>query len=93
MKGIPRWRLKSLQIGDAVQEIGVLVKHEFVALAQNRKEPPPCFDPVLHAASLERNALSFVSPGLLRELNRVFPVLKASELHHNEKVVGHTGVC
>lgn len=93
-------RLKVLQISDAVQQICILVKHQLVTLVQNRQEPPPCFQPVPDVEPLEQNPLGFVSPAtleragalLLGELNQVFPVLKASEFHHNEQIVGAIGV-
>lgn len=90
-----------LQMGDAVQQIGVLVKHELVTFVQNGQKPPPCFGPVLDTASLEQNPFSFVGPvtlgppraRLVRELDQVFSVLKASKVDHHEKIKGHVGLC
>lgn len=83
-----------------MQQVGVLVKHEFVAVIQYRQKPPPCFLPVPHTPPLEHNSLGFVSAltlgpprtRRLRELNGVLPVLKAGELNHKEKVVGGVGL-
>ena len=93
-------RLKSSQIGDAVQQIGIFVKHELVTVIQNRQKPPSCFRPVLHAEPLKPDPLRLISvrtlglcgARLLRELNQVLPVPEAREFHHDEKVVGSVGL-
>lgn len=97
---ISRQRLKVLQISDAVQEICILVKHQLVTFVQDRQEPPPRFQRVPDVASLKQNPFCLIRPAtlgparalLLRELNQVFPVLKASEFHHDEQVVSHIGL-
>lgn len=79
-----------------MQEVGVLVKHEFVAAIQNGQKPPSRFPPVPHTPPLQHNPSCFVSalglelPGgrRLRDPNAVTPVLKSTELHHKEEVVG-----
>lgn len=83
-----------------MQEICILVKHQLVTLVQNRQEPPPCFQPVPDVESLEQNPFGFISPAtleragafLLGELNQVFPLLKASEFHHDEQIIGGIGL-
>lgn len=83
-------------MSDAVQQVCVLVEHEFVTLVENRQEPPACFRRPSGPAPLERNAFSpvgaptlgLVTAGLLRDLNLVFPVLQTSQFHHHEEVKG-----
>lgn len=84
-----------------MEEVGVLVKHEFVAAVHNGQKPPSSFPPVPHTPPLERNSLSFVGPlalelprtRCLRKLDGVLPVLKAAELHHKEEIVGGVALC
>ena len=89
-------------MGDAVQEIGILVKHELVTLIQNWQEPPPRFFPVPDVAPLKQNAFGLVSPAapglpsaaqLVGELYQVFSVLKPPQVHQDEKIVGRIGLC
>lgn len=81
-------------MSDAVEQVCVLVEHQFVTLVEDRQEPPACPRRPSGPAPLKRNAFSPVGvptlgrAGLLWDLNLVFPVLQTSQAHHHEEVKG-----
>lgn len=87
--------METRQVSDAVEQVCVLVEHQPVARVENGQQPPARPPGRAHAAPLKPNASGSVSPptlaGLLRDLNQVLPVLKASQFHHHEEVKGRVG--
>lgn len=88
--------METLQVSDAVEQVCVLVEHQPVAAVEDGQQPPAGPPRPAQAAPLELEAFGSVSPptlaGLLRDLNQVLPVLKASQFHHHEEVKGGVGL-